>query len=265
MLSGPIPDNSVGVVLAVHSALVSHSVTTGAVVYDYVMDGDHSRSLSATLVLVSYGIGDLLGRACYEILLTTEEYRKVMAVQTFLHGGVLFLVALTQELLPLIPFSCAFGWLSSTLDVMPVPMLQRFLLPDAVERQLGICRAASGVACLLGPVLVMLFRDGESQSYTGLFLVSGGLSLLAGALWLPGLKKEMDEDGAKLKATTGVPASAADYPRMDNVAADEAGAVEPGAAGAGEGADADGRGEPPAADTAIEPVAEPAQSGAPPV
>ncbi|XP_054920615.1 uncharacterized protein [Dermacentor andersoni] len=198
-------DNSIGIVLVFYCALTSLSVTAGAVVYDYAMAGDRRRSLSAIVALVSLGVGDLLGRVGYEILLATGEHRKVMAVQAFLQGGVLFLMALAEEIFLLVPVSFALGWLSSTLDMLPVPVLQRFVEPDIVDKQLGLCRGASGVACLLGPVLVMVFRDSGSMSYSTVFVVSGFMSLLAGALWLPGLKKELDEARAKAAAAVASP------------------------------------------------------------
>ncbi|KAH8036098.1 hypothetical protein HPB51_017754 [Rhipicephalus microplus] len=55
-------DNSVGVILVFHCALTSLSVTAGAVVYDYAMEGDRRRSIPATVALVFLGVGDLLGR-----------------------------------------------------------------------------------------------------------------------------------------------------------------------------------------------------------
>ncbi|KAL1415653.1 hypothetical protein MTO96_029074 [Rhipicephalus appendiculatus] len=195
-------DNSVGIILVFYCALTSLSVTAGAVVYDYAMEGDRRRSIPATVTLVSLGLGDLLGRVGYETLLATGEHRKVMAVQAFLQGGVLFLMALAEEIFMLVLVCFALGWLSSTLDMLPVPVMQRFVESDIVDKQLGLCRGASGVACLLGPVLVMVFRDSGSKSYKPMFVVSGCLSLLAGALWLPGLKKEADE--ARAKAATAV-------------------------------------------------------------
>ncbi|KAH7970674.1 hypothetical protein HPB49_013600 [Dermacentor silvarum] len=131
--AGSEVDNTIGVVLVFYCALTSLSVTAGAVVYDYAMAGDRRRSVSAAVVLVSLG---------------------VMAVQAFLQGGVLFLMALAEEIFLLVPVSFALGWLSSTLDMLPVPVLRRFVEPDIVDKQLGLCRGASGVACLLGPALV---------------------------------------------------------------------------------------------------------------
>ncbi|KAL3203568.1 hypothetical protein MRX96_011936 [Rhipicephalus microplus] len=121
----------------------------------------------------------------------------VMALQAFLQGGLLFLMALSKEAVLLAPASFGLGWMSSTLDMLSLPVLQRFLEPDDVEHQLSTCRVASGVACLFGPLLITLFRDDGPQSYGVIFVVSGGLSLLAGALWLPGVKNEMDEARAK--------------------------------------------------------------------
>lgn len=151
---GATVDGTVAKTLAAHSALTSLSVTAGALIYDYAMDGDPVRAPSATLALVSYGAGDLVGRMCYETLLSSGDHRKVMAVQAFLQGGVLFLMAMTNEVFLLAPVGFGLGGISSTLDLLPVPVLQRFIEPDAVERQLGICRAASGIGCLLGPVFV---------------------------------------------------------------------------------------------------------------
>ncbi|XP_049514823.1 uncharacterized protein LOC119432979 isoform X2 [Dermacentor silvarum] len=221
---GATVDGTVAKTLAAHSALTSLSVTAGALIYDYAMDGDPVRAPSATLALVSYGAGDLVGRMCYETLLSSGDHRKVMAVQAFLQGGVLFLMAMTNEVFLLAPVGFGLGGISSTLDLLPVPVLQRFIEPDAVERQLGICRAASGIGCLLGPVFVMVFRDGEMQSYAVVFILSGLLSIIAGVLWLPGIKKEMDE--ARGKTTP--------YPKTELVVAEpgagEPGAGEPGAA-----------------------------------
>ncbi|KAL3206454.1 hypothetical protein MRX96_052822, partial [Rhipicephalus microplus] len=78
----------------------------------------------------------------------------VMAVQAFLQDGGLFLMALAEEIIMLVQVCFALGWLSSTLDMLPVPVTQRFAEPDVAEKRLGLCRGASGVACLLGPVLV---------------------------------------------------------------------------------------------------------------
>ncbi|KAL3203566.1 hypothetical protein MRX96_011934 [Rhipicephalus microplus] len=134
-------DNSVGVILVFHCALTSLSVTAGAVVYDYAMEGDRRRSISATVALVSLGVGDLLGRVGYESLLATGEHRKaplylfsVIAVQAFLQGGVLFLMALAEEIIMLVLVWFTLGWLSSTLDMLPVPVMQRFVEPDVAER-----------------------------------------------------------------------------------------------------------------------------------
>ncbi|XP_049514282.1 uncharacterized protein LOC119432617 [Dermacentor silvarum] len=223
--AGSEVDNTIGVVLVFYCALTSLSVTAGAVVYDYAMAGDRRRSVSAAVVLVSLGVGDLLGRVGYEILLATGEHRKVMAVQAFLQGGVLFLMALAEEIFLLVPVSFALGWLSSTLDMLPVPVLRRFVEPDIVDKQLGLCRGASGVACLLGPALVMIFRDGGSKSYSAVFVVSGCLSLLAGTLWLPGLKKELDE--ARAKAATAVAPPAAKGVDMNAVVTAEEAADQP--------------------------------------
>ncbi|KAH7935814.1 hypothetical protein HPB52_013971 [Rhipicephalus sanguineus] len=170
----PTPDMPVGVIMAWHCALTSLSVTAGVVLYDYVMDDDTERSPQAAFV--------------------------VMALQAFLQGGLLFLMAMSKKVVLLAPASFGLGWMSSTLEMLSLPVLQRFLEPDAVEQQLSMCRVASGVACLCGPLLVTLFRDDGPQSYGVMFIVSGGLSLLAGALWLPGVKKEMDEARAKAAA-----------------------------------------------------------------
>ncbi|XP_070381806.1 uncharacterized protein [Dermacentor albipictus] len=224
-----MPDLSVGVILALHCALTSLSVTAGVVVYDYVMDENPERSSYASFTVVSYGAGDLAGRLGYQTLLSTGEHRKVMAVQAFLQGGVLFLMALSKEVVLLAPASFGLGWMSSTLEMLSVPVLQRFLAPDAVEQQLGICRASSGIACLVGPLLVTLFRDDGPQSYAVMFVVSGGLSLLAGALWLPGVKQEMDE--AYGKAGHGKAADAAGTVAAYPVLAEARQATaEPGAA-----------------------------------
>ncbi|XP_054929167.1 uncharacterized protein [Dermacentor andersoni] len=153
-VGGAALDSAVAKTLAAHGALTSLSVTAGALIYDYAMDGDPARSRSATLALLSYGAGDLVGRLCYEALLGDGEHRKVMAVQAFLQGGVLFLMAMTNEVFLLAPVGFGLGGISSALDLLPVPVLQRYSEPDAVERQLGICRAASGIGCLLGPVFV---------------------------------------------------------------------------------------------------------------
>ncbi|XP_075529146.1 uncharacterized protein LOC142560736 isoform X2 [Dermacentor variabilis] len=152
----------------------------------------------------------------------------VMAVQAFLQGGVLFLMAMTNEVFLLAPVGFGLGSISSALDLLPVPVLQRYIEPDAVERQLGICRAASGIGCLLGPVFVMVFLDGEKQSHATVFILSGLFSIIAGTLWLPGLKKEMDE------ARGRIPFPPSAYPKNEPPAAEpaaaEPGAAEPGAA-----------------------------------
>ncbi|XP_065309871.1 uncharacterized protein [Dermacentor albipictus] len=151
---GAALDSAVGKTLAAHGALTSLSVTAGVLIYDYAMEGDPARSFPATLALLSYGAGDLVGRMGYEVLLDAGEHRKVMAVQAFLQGGVLFLMAMTNEVFLVAPVGFGLGCISSALDLLPVPVLQRYIEPDAVERQLGICRAASGIGCLLGPVFV---------------------------------------------------------------------------------------------------------------
>ncbi|XP_075730821.1 uncharacterized protein LOC142774310 [Rhipicephalus microplus] len=192
------PDMPVGAIMAWHCALTSLSVTASVVVYDYVMNENPERSEQAALTVVSYGAGDLLGRLGYQTMLSTGEHRKVMALQAFLQGGLLFLMALSKEAVLLAPASFGLGWMSSTLDMLSLPVLQHFLEPDNVEHQLSTCRVASGVACLFGPLLITLFRDDGPQSYGVIFVVSGGLSLLAGALWLPGVKNDRDEARAKV-------------------------------------------------------------------
>ncbi|KAL3224943.1 hypothetical protein MRX96_049410 [Rhipicephalus microplus] len=146
-----------------------------------------------------------------------------MALQAFLQGGVLFIMAFTDDVFILAPIGFGLGGISSSLDMLPVPVLQRYLEPECMERHLGIRRATSGIGCLLGPVLVMVFRDGEMESYAVLFLVSGLLSVIAGALWLPGLRRETEEARGKTavpgtpEATAGAkldggePAAAGDY------------------------------------------------------
>ncbi|KAL1418132.1 hypothetical protein MTO96_026150 [Rhipicephalus appendiculatus] len=203
----PRLDGSVGYVMAVHCALTSLSVTASVVIFDYAMDGGSAPTFSATLVLLCYAVGDLIGRMFYESLLGNSEHRKVMALQAFLQGGVLFIMAATHKAFLLAPIGFGLGGISSSLDMLPVPVLQRYIEPDAVERKLGISRAASGIGCLLGPVLVMIFRDGL-ESYVVLFIVSGLLSVIAGALWLPGLKREMDEARGKT-AAPGTPEATA--------------------------------------------------------
>ncbi|KAK8780644.1 hypothetical protein V5799_018015, partial [Amblyomma americanum] len=116
-----------------------------------------------------------------------------MAVQAFLMGGVLFLMALAKEVFLLAPAGFALGWLTSSLDMLPEPLLLRFCEPGTLERQLQVCRGASGIACLVGPVIVMVFPD----TYSVMFIVAGLASLLAGAVWLPGIQKEMAEAAAK--------------------------------------------------------------------
>nr|XP_054920613.1 monocarboxylate transporter 8-like [Dermacentor andersoni] len=80
-VGGTTLDSAVAKTLAAHGALTSLSVTAGALIYDYAMDGDPARSRSATLALLSYGAGDLVGRLCYEALLGDGEHRKVFALQ----------------------------------------------------------------------------------------------------------------------------------------------------------------------------------------
>ncbi|KAL3220367.1 hypothetical protein MRX96_029932 [Rhipicephalus microplus] len=152
-----------------------------------------------------------------------SEASKVMALQAFLQGGVFFIMAVTDDVFLLAPIGFGLGGISSSLDMLPAPVLQRYIEPDAVEHHLGISRAASGIGCLFGPVLVMVFRDGEMESYAVLFLVSGLLSVIAGTLWLPGLRRETEEARGKTavpgtpEATAGAkldggePASAGDH------------------------------------------------------
>ncbi|KAH7935001.1 hypothetical protein HPB52_002646 [Rhipicephalus sanguineus] len=238
--------------MAAHCALTSLSVTASVVIFDYAMGVDHERTSSATLALLCYGAGDLVGRMFYESLLGTGEHRKVMALQAFLQGGVLFIMAVTHEAFLLAPIGFGLGGISSSLDMLPVPVLQRYIEPDAVERQLGISRAASGIGCLLGPVLVMIFRD-EMDSYVVLFIVSGLLSVIAGALWLPGLKREMDEAHSKTaapvtpeatagaKPESGEPAAAAEHsPPLPGALQPAAGDVTGGQSGSPEHAQAPG-------------------------
>ncbi|KAL3220366.1 hypothetical protein MRX96_029932 [Rhipicephalus microplus] len=219
----PSLDGSVGHVMAVHCALTSLSVTASVVIFDYAMGGDSARTSSSTLALLSNAAGDLVGRTFYGSLLGTGEHRKVMALQAFLQGGVFFIMAVTDDVFLLAPIGFGLGGISSSLDMLPAPVLQRYIEPDAVEHHLGISRAASGIGCLFGPVLVMVFRDGEMESYAVLFLVSGLLSVIAGTLWLPGLRRETEEARGKTavpgtpEATAGAkldggePASAGDH------------------------------------------------------
>ncbi|KAL3234121.1 hypothetical protein MRX96_048399 [Rhipicephalus microplus] len=65
-----------------------------------------------------------------------------------------FVMAVTDDVFLLAPIGFGLGGISSSLDMLPAPVLQRYIVPDAVERHLGISRAASGIWCLLGPVLV---------------------------------------------------------------------------------------------------------------
>ncbi|KAL3242774.1 hypothetical protein MRX96_047691 [Rhipicephalus microplus] len=127
-----------------------------------------------------------------------------MVLQAFLQGGVLFIMAVTDDFFILAPIGFGLGGISSSLDMLPVPMLKRYLEPECMERHLGISRAASGIGCRLGPVLVMVFRDGELESYAVLFLVFGLLSVIAGTLWLPGLRRETEEAHGKT-AVPGTP------------------------------------------------------------
>ncbi|KAL1415656.1 hypothetical protein MTO96_029076 [Rhipicephalus appendiculatus] len=194
-----MPDMPVGVIMAWHCALTSLSVTAGVVVYDYVMDENPERSEQAAFTVV-------------------------MALQAFLQGGLLFLMAMSKEAVLLVPASFGLGWMSSSLEMLSLPVLQRFLKPDDVEHHLSMCRVASGIACLFGPLLVTLFRDEGPQSYGVMFIVSGGLSLLAGALWLPGVKKEMEEARAKAGpvVATDKTAQVRTRPRTDRVPSEPA-------------------------------------------
>ncbi|KAL3218720.1 hypothetical protein MRX96_031398 [Rhipicephalus microplus] len=201
-------DSSVGHVMAVHCALTSLSVTASVVTFDYAMGGDSARTSSSTLALLSNAAGDLVGRTFYGSLLHTGEHRKVMALQAFLQGGVLFIMAVTDDVFLLAPIGFGLGAISSSLDMLPVPVLHRYIEPDAVERHLAISRAASGIGCLLGPVLAMVFRDGEMESYAVFFLVSGLLSVIAGTLWLLGLRRETGEARGKT-AVPGTPEATA--------------------------------------------------------
>ncbi|KAL1483829.1 hypothetical protein MTO96_032929 [Rhipicephalus appendiculatus] len=258
--------------MAVHCALTSLSVTASVVIFDYAMDGDSEHTTSATLALLCYAVGDLVGRMFYESLLGTGEHRKVMALQAFLQGGVLFIMAVTTEVFLLAPIGFGLGGISSSLDMLPVPVLQRYIEPDSVERQLGISRAASGIGCLLGPVLVMVFRDDEMKSYVVLFIVSGLLSLIAGALWLPGLKREMAEAHGKAaapgtpeatagaKPDVGEPAAAGEHsPPLPGALHPAAGDMAAGQSGSPEHAEAPG-----AAAVAPEAFASPPEAGGAP-
>ncbi|KAL1483828.1 hypothetical protein MTO96_032929 [Rhipicephalus appendiculatus] len=197
---------------------------------------------------------------------------EVMALQAFLQGGVLFIMAVTTEVFLLAPIGFGLGGISSSLDMLPVPVLQRYIEPDSVERQLGISRAASGIGCLLGPVLVMVFRDDEMKSYVVLFIVSGLLSLIAGALWLPGLKREMAEAHGKAaapgtpeatagaKPDVGEPAAAGEHsPPLPGALHPAAGDMAAGQSGSPEHAEAPG-----AAAVAPEAFASPPEAGGAP-
>ncbi|XP_077534253.1 uncharacterized protein LOC144146161 [Haemaphysalis longicornis] len=198
-----VHDGSVRVILMAHCALTSSTVTAASVIYDHATGGDRDRAAGAISVLLMFGAGDLLGRLAYDVLArTASQLRKVMALQAFLQGGVLFLMAVAKEQAILMPICFGLGWLTSSLDMLPLPVLQRFLEPDSVGRQFVLCRATSGLSCLVGPVLVSTFRDGDQKSYAFVFIVSGALSLLAGALWIPGIKKEMAEARGKAAGAT---------------------------------------------------------------
>ncbi|EEC08675.1 hypothetical protein IscW_ISCW018531 [Ixodes scapularis] len=112
-----------------------------------------------------------------------------LTVQCLLNGGVLFLMSLFDKGTLLVVLGLGFGWTSGSVITLTVPVLKSNLDASRVQFYAELSRFAAAAALPLGPVLVGVFKDGKG-SYSGLFLVSGLLSLIGGFIWLPAILKD---------------------------------------------------------------------------
>lgn len=172
----------------ISAVLTSYSVMIQSILLDYAVElglGEHSGLAMIALV----ALGDLFARMNTQDVLVKVGHCKAIALICFLNGGTLFIMSVVANAPMLLLLSGAFGITSGSLVMGFVPLLSRFAEPDQVHTFAERARFAMAAALLLGPVFVGIFKD-TFGSYSGLFQITGFLSVVAGLTWLPSIKED---------------------------------------------------------------------------
>ncbi|CAN7938663.1 unnamed protein product, partial [Ixodes hexagonus] len=168
------------------SMLLAPTFSVVTLLFDFVADELQLGTVAGIAVLVGAAVGDLVARLQAQALFKAAEIRQVLAVECFINGGCLFLLAMIKIGPVLFVVALALGWTSGSFVMILMPLLSTFLLSSSVRRTAIVCRFALAAALPVGPILVGSLKD-EGGSYTWLFVLAGGTSVVGGFIWLPGI------------------------------------------------------------------------------
>ncbi|CAN7986131.1 unnamed protein product [Ixodes pacificus] len=166
--------------------LLAPTFSVVTLLFDFVADELQHGTAAGFAVLVGAAIGDVFARLQAQELFKRTEIRQVLAVECFINGGFLFLLAMIKVGPVVFLLALALGWTSGSFVMILMPLLSTFLLSSRVQATAVACRCALAAALPVGPFLVGSLKDGGG-SYTWLFVLAGGSSVIGGFIWLPGI------------------------------------------------------------------------------
>lgn len=156
---------------------------TITVIVDYIKDkGLQENDAKYFISLMS--LGDLLGRLCFGWV-TDQNYMSLsrfMLLLQVLQGICFLMLPLFRAFDILIIIITIYGLASGATLVM-FPILVSKYLASVQSLAIGFISIFTGVISFAIPPLIGYFRD-DVGSYEGMFVITGGLSVAAGCLWL---------------------------------------------------------------------------------
>lgn len=156
---------------------------TIVVIVDYIKDKGLPEN-DAKYFISMMSLGDLLGRLCFGWV-TDRKYMslpKFMLLMQVTQGICFLLLPLFHTFDILLTIIVIYG-VSSGATLVMYPILVSKYLASLQSLATGFISIFTGVLSFAVPPLIGYFRD-RVGSYEGMFLITGGLSVAVGCLWL---------------------------------------------------------------------------------
>ncbi|KAI1307574.1 Monocarboxylate transporter 13 [Halotydeus destructor] len=168
-----------------HIAYFWSCITFQMIIVDYAADKKILANKAAQLI-GGYSLGDLIGRLGSGWLMDNNVIPDhYLAMLSSVGVGLLLnMTTLTENYVAFLIISFSLGSLSGLINVLLNNLYCRYISIKRASLAFGLTAFVSGLLALGRPAALGYFRDSESGSYDGLFVVLGCVSCLIGSLWL---------------------------------------------------------------------------------